>query len=125
VLVKDIQNGGAVPPNPATSTGPGGVPRYYVALQKFPDENGTAYNDVVVGDLLTGQTIAKFAPPAHTTFWCVSASADDRTFVVQALSPAKPGEVLLWPYRGAGKITASCCMTGPQTTRRSGFPSRG
>ena len=60
----------------------------------------------MVGDSLTGQTLATFAPPAHVTFWSVSASADDRTFVIQALSPAKPGEVLLWPYRGAGKITA-------------------
>jgi hypothetical protein len=107
VLVRDIQNGGAVPPNPAASTGPGGIPRYYVALQKFPGKNGTAENNIVVGDSLTGRAVAKFAPPAHVTFWSVSASADDRTFVVQALTPAKPGEVLLWPNLGTGKITAS------------------
>jgi len=108
VLIKDIQNGGGVSPGPATSTGPGGVPRYYVALQKFTDASGKVNNEIVVGDTLTGQTIATFAPPAHTTFWSVSAATDDRTFAVQALTPAKPGAApLLWPYRGAGKITAS------------------
>ncbi len=35
VLVRDIPNGGVVSPSPATSTGPGGVPRYYVALTQF------------------------------------------------------------------------------------------
>ncbi len=32
VIVRDMPNGSKVPANPATSAGPGGVPRYYVAL---------------------------------------------------------------------------------------------
>ena len=110
VLMKGIQHGGEVPASPATSTaGPGGVPRYYVALHAFTGKSGLVNNEIVVGDSLTGQTIATFAPPAaDVTFWSVSAAADDRTFVVEALTPAKPRETpLLWPARGAGTIIAS------------------
>ena len=108
VLIRDIPTGGAASPNPATSTGPDGVPRYYVALQEFPQKKtGLEQNNIVVGDSLTGQTIATFAPPEGTTFWSVSAAADDRTFVVEALSAARAGETLLWPNVGAGTITAS------------------
>ena len=87
-LIKDIQNGSMVPPNPATTTGPGGIPRYYVALKQL-----ATYTDVVVppagivvGDSLTGGTLATFAPPARTTFASVTAAADDRTFVVFAVT---------------------------------------
>jgi hypothetical protein len=81
VAVRDIQNDGA--PNPTTTTGPGGVPRYYVALTQF---SGSARDGIVVGDSVTGERIAKFAPPAHTTFQRVMAAADDRTFVVLAVT---------------------------------------
>jgi len=94
VLVRDIPNGSAVPPNPATSTGPGGAPRYYVALTQFSGsmqfaagvQKDTVQDGIVVGDSLTGKRIAKFAPPADTTFQSVTAAADDRTFVVFAVS---------------------------------------
>jgi hypothetical protein len=91
VVIKDIPNDSTVPASPTTSTtGPGGVPRYYVALQPFA---GTAQNNnirygIVVGDSLTGKTLATFTPPAHTTFQSVTAAADDRTFVVFALTSA-------------------------------------
>jgi hypothetical protein len=111
VLIKGVQNASVVPSNGATSNsaGPDAVPRYYVALQRFPKNNGgVAPADIVVGDALTGQTLATFAPPAHANFWSVSAAADNRTFVVEALTPANSGEApLLWPNRGAGTITAS------------------
>lgn len=93
VLVKDIPNGGAVPKNPATTTptGPDGAPRYYVALKgaglSLQDQlKGIIRDDVVVGDSVTGKTLATFAPPAHTTFQSVTAAADDRTFVVFAVT---------------------------------------
>jgi hypothetical protein len=88
VLVRDIPNDGAVSPNPTSSAGPGGVPRYYVALTQFGgDTNGIIQlNDIVVGDSLTGKTLATFAPPAGTTFESVTAAADDRTFVVFAVT---------------------------------------
>jgi hypothetical protein len=41
---------------------------------------------VVASDSLTGQTLATFAPPAHTAFAGVTAAADDRTFVVEAVT---------------------------------------
>ena len=95
VLVKDIPNGGAVPKNPAPSTvGPGGAPRYYVALEevagktKTPTQVDSVHYAIVVGDSLTGKTLATFAPPARTTFQSVTADADDRTFVVFAVTSA-------------------------------------
>jgi hypothetical protein len=95
VLIKDIPNGGAVPPNPATSTtGPDGAPRYYAAITPFSGsvrftrgaEKNTVQDGIVVEDSVTGERIAKFAPPAHTTFQRVMAAADDRTFVVLAVT---------------------------------------
>ena len=90
VLIKDIPNDGAVSPKPTTSTspGPGGVPRYYVMLKQLAGDvnSDTQRNDIVVGDSLTGKTLATFAPPAHTAFESVTAAADDRTFVVFAVT---------------------------------------
>jgi hypothetical protein len=84
VLIKGIQNDSAVPSDPATSTGLGGVPRYYVALKQLAGDlnSSTQRNDIVVGDSLTGKTLATFPAPAHTAFESVTAAADDRTFVV-------------------------------------------
>jgi hypothetical protein len=89
VLVKGMQNGSAVPSGPATSagparaTGPGGVPRYYAAL--IQPSGG-----IMVGDSVTGTTLAKFTPPTSetltTSFQGITAADDDRTFVVLALS---------------------------------------
>jgi hypothetical protein len=108
VLVRDIPNDGAVSPNPTTSTGPGGAPRYYVALTQFGGDvaHNTEQNGIVVGDSLTGKRIAKFAPPAHTTFQSVMAAADDRTFVVFALT-SSTGSFL--PLTGV-TLTASWYM---------------
>jgi hypothetical protein len=88
VLIKGIQNGSVVPPNPATptgsaaATGPDGVPRYYVAAAQ--------YNDIVAGDSVTGKILAKLAlpePKAVTTFFMgITAADDDRTFVVLTLT---------------------------------------
>jgi hypothetical protein len=97
VLVRDLPNGSAVPKKPAVSTaGPGGAPRYYVALKDVPAKAKTpaaalaqidsAQVGVVVGDSVTGKTLATFVPPARTTFQSVSAAADDRTFVVFAVT---------------------------------------
>src|SRR5262245_37507797 len=56
VLIKDIQNGSAVPSSTAAPAGPHGVPRYYVALKQFAGKAGnvTEQNGIVVGDSLTG-----------------------------------------------------------------------
>ena len=89
VAIKDIPNGSVVPKNPAPSTaGPGDVPRYYVVLKQLAgDMNSAAQrNDIVVGDSLTGKTLATIAPPVRTAFESVTAAADDRTFVVFAVT---------------------------------------
>jgi hypothetical protein len=90
VLIRDIPNGGAVPRQPATSTGPSGVPRYYVAINfpttdTFPTQDKGGAEKLVVGDSLTGNTLATFPLPAGETFGNVTAAADDRTFVVVTL----------------------------------------
>ncbi|HTR94058.1 MAG TPA: hypothetical protein VMI73_20180 [Trebonia sp.] len=87
-LIKDIQNGSMVPPNPSTTTGPGGVPRYYVALEQLAGQQGASLprSGIVAGDSLTGGTLTTFAPPAGTTFASVTAAADDLTFVVFAVT---------------------------------------
>jgi len=84
VLVRDIPNEGGVSSNATTSTSPGGVPRYYVALKQLAGDmnSSTQRNDIVVGDSLTGKALATIAPPARTAFQSVTAAADDRTFVV-------------------------------------------
>jgi hypothetical protein len=81
VIIRDIPNGSVVPPGPTTSSGPGGIPRYYVALNQQATKTGAA-NALLVGDALTGKAIATFTPPAGTSFLSVSGAADDRTFVV-------------------------------------------
>ena len=89
VIIRDIPNGSVVPPVPAPSaTGPGGIPRYYVALNQQATKTGAA-NALLVGDALTGKAIATFTPPAGTSFLSVSGAADDRTFVV--LDVRNPG----------------------------------
>jgi hypothetical protein len=100
VLVKGIQNGGAVPASPATSaspgapTGPGGAPRYYAALTKN--------QGIVVGDSVTGKTLGTLTPPSHkasrTFFRDITAAADDQAFVVTAAtypaaSTEDPGDI--------------------------------
>lgn len=83
VIVKSVQNESAVTPIPAAPTGSaaptglGGAPRYYVA--------NSSDRGLVVGDSVTGKTLATFAPPAHSLFWNIAAADDDRTFVVLAL----------------------------------------
>jgi hypothetical protein len=87
VLVRGIQNGIAVPSKPVASspaapTGPGGVPRYYVAAARP--------SDIVVGDSVTGKLLAKLAVPVPkgttTILTGITAADDDRTFVVLALT---------------------------------------
>lgn len=90
VIVKDLPNGGAVPVSPAQpAAGPGGAPRYFAALRvKVTASPGASDPQaaLIVGDSLTGKTLATFRPPPGTTFQSVSAAADDRTFVVFAVS---------------------------------------
>ena len=81
VIIRDIPNGSVVPPGPTTSSGPGGIPRYYVALNQQATKTSAA-NALLVGDALTGKAIATFTPPTGTSFLSVSGAADDRTFVV-------------------------------------------
>lgn len=91
VTSRNLTNGGAVPTvgpsltNPATA-GPGGVPRYYVALQDHltggPGKPAVTTTALVVGDSLTGEKLATIPPPAGVVFLDVAASGDDRTFAV-------------------------------------------
>ncbi|TVZ02656.1 hypothetical protein EAS64_28215 [Trebonia kvetii] len=85
----------AEPPRPApangSSTAAGGMPRYYAIATEGPvSHDGQAAIDVIVGDVLTGTTLATVALPAIyegvgvNPAVGVSATANDRAFVVGA-----------------------------------------
>jgi len=79
VIVRDVPRTSPARPVPSADA----VPRYYVELD--PHGHGqTARNGLLVGDTLTGKTVATVAPPAGYSFWTISAAADDRTFAVFA-----------------------------------------
>ena len=98
VLVKNLPNGRMVPQGQGTMTptGPGGtpsaaggqqaIPRYYLAIKHLAARGVQSGDGLVVGDSVTGKTLATFAPPANATFQSVSAAADDRTFVAAAVT---------------------------------------
>jgi hypothetical protein len=85
VIIRDIPNGGAVPPVPPMSaTGPDGIPRYYAAIKSRPGQVDQAHA-LLVGDSLTGETLS-VGSPGHTWFQGIAAAADDRAFVVYAVA---------------------------------------
>jgi hypothetical protein len=81
------------PANPAPAAGrpapaAPAVPRYYVAI----DETGTGHGPLIVGDDLTGKTIATVSPPHGVDFISVQGgTSDDRTFAVVAENLSTPG----------------------------------
>src|SRR3984957_8264213 len=83
VLVRGPQNESVVPQPTHSAASPGGVPRYYVALDPVTAKLGAA-NGLLVGDTFTGQTLADLTPPAHMSYASVTAAADDRTFLIFA-----------------------------------------
>ena len=94
VLVRGPQNGGVVPPS-APLTAPGGVPRYYVALDPSTGP-GSSVNGLLVGDSITGKTLAVITPPAHMSYQGVTAAADDRTFLAFATESGGSSTAGLW-----------------------------
>jgi hypothetical protein len=102
VIIRDSSNGRVVHP-----TGPapvaGGVPPYYVTLYRPPAGKApvpcttesasctsAAPAELLVGNTLTGATVATVSPPTGATFHGVTGAADDRTFVVDTISAAGP-----------------------------------
>ncbi len=92
VIVRDMSNGPVVPPAAAGSAA--SVPPYYVMLtqqsgQYPPTSLAAIRHDLVVGNSRTGKQLATLAPPKGSTFFGVTAAADDRTFVVDTLPVGK------------------------------------
>ena len=83
VLVRGNPNEGVVSQPAPGVAGPGGVPRYYVALDPVTVKHAGGWG-LLVGDTLTGQTLADINPPAHMSYASVTAAADDRTFLAFA-----------------------------------------
>jgi hypothetical protein len=78
VVVRNIPNGHGVPqgrPVPAS----GSVPMYYADLVSTGSQQ-----EVVVGNTFTGARLATVSVPRGSTFYAVTAAADDRTFVLAA-----------------------------------------
>ena len=95
VLVRGNPNEGAVPQPAPTVAGPGGVPRYYVALDPGTVKRAGGWG-LLVGDTLTGQTLAEINPPAHMSYASVTAAADDRTFLAFATNTGGSGRNGRW-----------------------------
>jgi hypothetical protein len=83
--VRTQQNGPAVPALPQSSAARTTVPEYYALLYA---PGGLTTNrrwnpdSVLIGDTVTGKTLATLAPATGTSFAAITAAADDRTFVV-------------------------------------------
>jgi hypothetical protein len=112
VVIRDLPNGSVVPATASTSTGPGGIPLYYVGLTPTSSKSG-APNGLVVGDSLTGKTIAALTPPTGTSFASVSGTSDDRTFV--ALNLANPRNSKLGQAGSWYKVTLAPGTAHPAT----------
>jgi hypothetical protein len=93
VLVRGPQNGGVVSQPALTGSGPGGVPRYYVALD--PAAGPGSSTGLLMGDTVTGETLPVLPPP-HMSFESVTAAADDRTFFVFATETGGSRTTGLW-----------------------------
>ena len=93
VLVRGPQNGGVVPQPALTGSVPGGVPRYYVAVD--PAAGPSPANGLLIGDTVTGQTLPVLPPP-HMSFESVTAAADDRTFFAFATEADGSRTTGLW-----------------------------
>lgn len=111
------------PARPAASTS--AVPRYYAELVPHT-EGQTERASLLVGDTLTGKTVATIAPPAGRSFRDLSAAADDRTFAVLAgpsiISPSSLTNVTgSWYLLRLAPGTASPA----RLTRIPGGPSSG
>jgi hypothetical protein len=91
VIIRDIPNGRVVPA--ASPASPVSVPAYYVAISA-PTTAGR--NDLVVGDTSTGGRLATVPAPNGTVFGVVTAAADDRTFVVDALPTSGAVRYATW-----------------------------
>jgi hypothetical protein len=98
VAGRDLSDAGSgAPVTPAatsTSTAqlPDGVPRYYVALTGVGTSKGGApMRDAFLADAGTGKQLAYFKPPSDAIFDYAAASADDRTFVLEAVEGSHVG----------------------------------
>lgn len=125
VLVKGIQNESAfpghpaAPASPAVEAGPGGVPRYYVALGKS--------NRIVAGDSVTGKLLATLAVPVRegfTNIFMGTTAAADRTFAVtvrelSVSGPATGGLLtdgkIVWkaPHQQVPRFLLAACTNSP------------
>jgi hypothetical protein len=84
VFIRGNPNRSVVPQLTPTTTAPAdAVPRYYAALDPLTGKSGPV-RGLLVGDTITGKTLAVIPPPAHMSYASVSAAADDRTFVAFA-----------------------------------------
>lgn len=98
VTVRTEQNGPAVPALPQSSAARATVPEYYALLYTAGPLATDAVNpeSVLIGDTVTGKTLATLPPPAGTSFAAITAAADDRTFVVATISLPRGTGYFTW-----------------------------
>jgi hypothetical protein len=81
-LVTTMVTGAAAAPVSRASA-PAGVPAYYLTFSQ-PRGDSTVPVGLVLGQTLTGKTLATLPPPRGLSFAGVTGAADDRTFVADA-----------------------------------------
>jgi hypothetical protein len=106
-IVKAAPNGSEAPPAGQARV-LSSVPRYFVAVTASNRSN--VANRLLVGDTLTGKTLASVASPSGTPFWDVWAAADDRTFAIftqRTGGPSPSGDWYLLRLKPGGSPLAT------------------
>lgn len=102
-------------PRPVPSSA-GPVPGYYAALTHPPDT--ATPNQLIVGNAVTGQALARLAPPAGTTFAGLTGAVDDRTFAVETQpfpQPLPAGRPAIPDTAGDGYTASDAAIVLPRT----------
>ena len=84
--VRDGRSASPAPSAPVGNSAATTIPRYYVQLAAYTLGSGGYQRAAIVGDGRTGKVLATVKPPAHLAFAGVIGAADDRTFVIDAIS---------------------------------------
>jgi hypothetical protein len=148
VTIRDSSNGRVVPPTgPVTAAG--GLPKYYVTVyQPPPPASGKHESDadvmkaaiceaqgkpncpdapppteLLVGDTLSGAKVAAVTPPKGSTFYGVTAAADDRTFVVDTDTKIAVADICM--ARTFYLLKLAPGTSSPARLTKLGIPSAG
>jgi hypothetical protein len=148
VAIRDSSNGRVVPPTGPVPA-PGGLPKYYVTLYQPPQPASAKHEsaadrmkaaicqaqgkpncpdappptELLAGDTLSGAKVSTVTPPKGSTFYGVTAAADDRTFVVD--TDTKVGVADVCMARTFYLLKLAPGTSSPTRLTKLGIPSTG